>query len=256
MSTKYNSMNQALMDLILNHLRNGQVQRCLDIGLDIEVLNQLRQPQAHSILKNAPARWCKIQIDLDMVKRLLENCERDERETRLVHRAIQLGATNGMIREFFGMGPSEISVLRQLLNVPGRSGRVAGLSDTKQVWYRFLDLMKTHGVDYKDPVALLDICMLITEELNGPLESIKDKHDQITLALIWNLVQTWINEGLYPSKIAKAPLLLIADARRRRDSQLPDEQPGLYAIPPVDEQDDGLGQLSLIELDSVEGDNR
>lgn len=256
MSTKYNPLNQALVDLILHHLRSGQVQRCLDIGLDVEVLNLLRQPQAHSILKNAPARWCKVQIDLDMVKKLLENCERDEREARLVHRAIQLGATNAMIKAFFGMAPSEISVVRHLLKTPGRSGRVAALNDTTQVWYRFLDLMNTHGVDHNDAVALLDICMLITEELNGPLESIKDKHHQITLGIIWNLIQTWINEGLYPPKIAKAPLLLIADARRRRDSQVPDEQPGLHAIPPLGEQGDGLGQLSLIELDSVEGDNR
>ena len=256
MSTN-NPMNQALVDLILHHLRNGQVQRCLDIGLDLDVLNLLSQPMAHSILKNAPVRWCKIQIDSSMVKKLLENCERTERETRLVHRAIQLGATNGMIREFFGMAPSEISVVRQLLNVPGRSGRVAGFNDTAQttqVWYRFLDLMKTHEVDHKDAIALLDVCMLITEELNGPFESIKDKPDQITLGLIWNLVQTWINEGLYPPKTAKAPLLLIADARRRRESPRADKPPVLDTSPTA--QDQGRGQLSLVELDSVEGDNR
>ena len=258
MSTKYNPLNQALMDQILHHLRNGQVQRCLDIGLDVEVLNLLRQPQAHSILKNAPARWCKIQIDLEMVKKLLENCERDERETRLVHRAIQLGATNGMIKDFFGMAPSEISVVRQLLNVPGRSGRVAGLNDTDQVWYRFLDLMSTHEVDHKDAIALLDICMLITEELNGPFESIKHKHDQISLGLIWNLVQTWLNEGLYPPKIARPPLRLISDARKRRDRHSTEEQAAGDARSEAQEQDQSIAleQMDLIELDSVEGDKR
>ena len=88
--------------------------------------------------------------------------------------------------------------------------------------------------------------------------SLEDKHDQITLGLIWNLVQTWLNEGLYPPKIARAPLLLISDARKRRDRQLGDEPAVGDDLPQVQEQDQSaaLGQMSLIELDSAEGDNR
>ncbi|MDR6675821.1 STY4526/YPO1902 family pathogenicity island replication protein [Pseudomonas oryzihabitans] len=212
-------MNQALLDQILHQMRHGQVARCLDLGLDVDVLNQMNQPHAYSILKNAQVRWCRVEVDVEMIKQLLENCERDEREQRLIHRALKLGATNRMIRTFFGLSPSEISLLRQLFGAPGRSGRMAGVDDTDQIWYRFNDLMKQHDVEHTDAFSLLDICMLITEEQNGPQEEYQEGievENKVTVAFIWNLVQTWINEGIYPPKAARAPLFLISDASRQR----------------------------------------
>jgi len=241
MSSKYSPMNQALLDEILHQMRHGQVSRCLDLGLDVEVLNQMNQPHAYSILKNSPVRWCRIEVDIEMIKQLLENCERDEREQRLIHRALRLGATNGMIRTFFGLSPSEISLLRQLFDAPGRSGRMAGVDDTDQLWYRFNDLMKQHDVEHTDAFAVLDICMLITEELNGPLEEADNK---VTLAFIWNLVQTWINEGIYPPKAARAPLFLISDANRQR------QRSGRASALPTSLE----GQQTL-DLDQAEGDH-
>ncbi|APQ10979.1 hypothetical protein BJP27_05495 [Pseudomonas oryzihabitans] len=234
-------MNQALLDQILHQMRHGQVARCLDLGLDVEVLNQMNQPHAYSILKNAPVRWCRVEVDVEMIKQLLENCERDEREQRLIHRALRLGATNGMIRTFFGLSPSEISLLRQLFDAPGRSGRMAGVDDTDQIWYRFNDLMKQHDVEHTDALSVLDICMLITEELNGPQEEVDNK---VTVAFIWNLVQTWINEGIYPPKAARAPLFLISDASRQRHR--PGNTPSL--TPALE------GQQSQ-DLDHAEGDH-
>lgn len=239
MSSKYSPMNQALLDQILHQMRHGQVARCLDLGLDVEVLNLLNQPHAYSILKNAQVRWCRVEVDAEMIKQLLANCDRDEREQRLIHRALKLGATNRMIRTFFGLSPSEISLLRQLFDAPGRSGRMAGVDDTGQIWYRFNDLMKQHDVEHTDAFSLLDICMLITEEQNGPQEEYQEGievENKVTVAFIWNLVQTWINEGIYPPKAARAPLFLISDASRQR-------------------QRSGSTQQALdLDLDHAEGD--
>ncbi|WP_295460798.1 STY4526/YPO1902 family pathogenicity island replication protein [uncultured Pseudomonas sp.] len=240
MSSKYSPMNQALLDQILHQMRHGQVARCLDLGLDVDVLNQMNQPHAYSILKNAPVRWCRVEVDVEMIKQLLENCERDEREQRLIHRALKLGATNGMIRTFFGLSPSEISLLRQLFDAPGRSGRMAGVDDTDQIWYRFNDLMKQHDVEHTDAFSVLDICMLITEEQNGPQEEVDNK---VTVAFIWNLVQTWINEGIYPPKAARAPLFLISDASRQRQRSA--SSPALAT---------SLEGQQALDLDHAEGD--
>ncbi|HBP0620308.1 TPA: DUF2857 family protein, partial [Pseudomonas aeruginosa] len=47
-------INEAVLTQVINHLRNGQLRRCAEMGLRPEILAQLQQPAVMSILTNTP----------------------------------------------------------------------------------------------------------------------------------------------------------------------------------------------------------
>jgi hypothetical protein len=221
MGKKHNPLNEAIIHQILHLLRNGEVRRCLDMGLDPEILSVLQSPSALSVLLNSSALWCQILVDQDMVKRLLSTKDRSDEETRMVQRALRLGATTPMLQQFFGMSPQDVALQRVIVGVPGKPGRNRDVPDDTPLWHRFVHLMDEFGADYQDPMALLDIAMLITEEVNIPLDQeAGDATGRVTLGLIWHKIQQWISEGLYPAGTARKPaslILLTPNPSRKRD---------------------------------------
>ncbi|RML81855.1 hypothetical protein ALQ90_03680 [Pseudomonas savastanoi pv. savastanoi] len=217
MSKRHNPLNEAMVAQILHHLRNGEVKRCIDMGLDPEILVLLQQPSSQSVLLNSNVIWCQVAIDPDMVKRLLSNKERTDEEIRIVQRALRLGATTPMLQQFFGMSPQEVSLQRVLVGVPGKPGRFRDLPDDTPLWHRFVQLMADLNVDHTDGVALLDVAMLLTEEINIPAEE-QDHHspEPITLGLVWNKIQQWLAQDLYPpgKNRKSASLVLMSESRR------------------------------------------
>ncbi|UXZ97269.1 DUF2857 domain-containing protein [Pseudomonas phytophila] len=218
MSKKHNPLNEAMVAQILHHLRNGEVKRCLDMGLDPEILVLLQHPSSQSVLLNSAVTWCRVAVDPDMVKRLLSNKERTDEENRIVQRALRLGATTPMLQEFFGMSPQEVSLQRVLVGVPGRPGRFRDIPDDAPLWHRFVQLMDEYRVDHTDGVALLDIAMMLTEEINAPpQEPHTQLPDPITLGLVWNKIQGWLTQDLYPTgKQRKSSSLLLLDGSRQK----------------------------------------
>ena len=69
-------INEAILSQVLNHMRNGQLRRCIEMGLEPEILAQLQQPAVLSLLLNTPVSWCHVTIDTEMVKKLLTGAER------------------------------------------------------------------------------------------------------------------------------------------------------------------------------------
>ncbi|MFY1664483.1 STY4526/YPO1902 family pathogenicity island replication protein [Pseudomonas sp. Pseu.R1] len=90
-------------------MRNGQLRRCFEMGLELEVLAQLQQPSALSLLLNTPVSWCNVTIDGEMVKKILTSAQRSDEEVRLVERALRLGATTHMLQQFFGISPQDVA---------------------------------------------------------------------------------------------------------------------------------------------------
>ncbi|BCS46576.1 DUF2857 domain-containing protein [Pseudomonas amygdali] len=216
MSKRHNPLNEAMVAQILHHLRNGEVKRCIDMGLDPEILVLLQHPSSQSVLLNSAVIWCQVAIDPDMVKRLLSNKERTDEENRIVQRALRLGATTPMLQQFFGMSPQEISLQRVLVGVPGKPGRFRDLPDDTPLWHRFVQLMADFNVDHTDGVALLDIAMLLTEEINiPPEEQDRQSPEPITLGQVWNKIQQWLAQDLYPTgkNRKSASLALVNEAR-------------------------------------------
>ncbi|WP_024676977.1 DUF2857 domain-containing protein [Pseudomonas syringae] len=216
MSKRHNPLNEAMVAQILHHLRNGEVKRCIDMGLDPEILVLLQHPSSQSVLLNSAVIWCRVAVDPDMIKRLLSNKERTDEENRIVQRALRLGATTPMLQQFFGMSPQEVSLQRVLVGVPGKPGRFRDLPDDTPLWHRFVQLMADFNVDHTDGVALLDIAMLLTEEINVPPEEQDPQSaDPITLGLVWNKIQQWLAQDLYPpGKNRKSASLVLMNESR------------------------------------------
>lgn len=62
-------INEAILSQVLHNVRNGQLRRCIEMGLEPEILAQIQQPAALSLLLNTPVSWCSVTIDGEMVKR-------------------------------------------------------------------------------------------------------------------------------------------------------------------------------------------
>lgn len=199
--SKHNPLNEAMVAQILHNLRTGDVRRCLAMGLDHELITQIQNPSAASLLVNSSALWCNVKVDPDAVRHLLSTRERDSEEERLMQRAIRLGATAAMLKCFFGITAQQVAQQRLLLNLPARSGRFAELPESPEIWYRFLNLMDEN--EATDPFALLDAAMMLTEEINGPDpddDPPSQQRDRIPLAAVWARIQCWIKEGTYPPR--------------------------------------------------------
>lgn len=195
-------INEAILSQVLHNMRNGQLRRCIEMGLEPELLAQFQQPSVLSLLLNTPVSWCTVSIDGDIVKRLLNGAQRSNEEVRMLERALRLGATTQMLQQFFGLSPQDVALQRLMMGITARRGRWREFSEEMdtQLWYRWTDLMKEHQVELNDTVALLNVAMLVAEELNAPQENLADDGltDSLNLAVIWNRIQNWIREGLYP----------------------------------------------------------
>jgi len=194
-------INEAILSQVLHHMRNGQLRRCIEMGLEPEILAQLQQPSVLSLLLNTPVSWCNVTIDGEMVKKLLTGAQRSDEEVRMIERALRLGATTQMLQQFFGLSPQDVALQRLMIGVTARRGRWREFSEEVdiQLWHRWTHLMQEHQVELEDSLALLDIAMLVAEELNTPQDTCADESpENLSLAIIWHRVQSWIKEGLYP----------------------------------------------------------
>lgn len=194
-------INEAILSQVLHNVRNGQLRRCIEMGLEPEILAQLQQPSALSLLLNTPVSWCHVTIDGEMVKKILNGAQRSEEEVRMLERALRLGATTHMLQQFFGLSPQDVALQRLMMGVTARRGRWKEFSEETDadLWYRWTHLMEEHQVSLDDSVAMLDIAMLVAEEMQSPPNPGTDEAPEaLSLAVIWHRIQGWIKEGLYP----------------------------------------------------------
>lgn len=190
-------LNEAVLSQLLDLMRNGQLQRCLEMGVEPEVLGQIQHPTVLSLLRNTPVSWVTVSINSEMILKLLTGAARSEEESRLIERAIRLGATTSLLNKFFGLTPQEIALQRTVIGVRAPRGRWPELSEDQDhhIWHRWKKLMDEHQVDLEDSMAMLDVAMLVAEELITT--------DGLTLAQIWSRITQWIEQGLYLGSIGK-----------------------------------------------------
>ncbi|HBO2234979.1 TPA: DUF2857 family protein, partial [Pseudomonas aeruginosa] len=100
-------INEAVLTQVINHLRNGQLRRCAEMGLRPEILAQLQQPAVMSILTNTPVSWVDVRVNIDVMEKILATAERSAQEELQIERALKLGATTTMIQSFFGLSPED-----------------------------------------------------------------------------------------------------------------------------------------------------
>ncbi|HCF7276005.1 TPA: DUF2857 domain-containing protein, partial [Pseudomonas aeruginosa] len=184
-------INEAVLTQVLNHLRNGQLRRCAEMGLRPEILAQLQQPAVMSILTNTPVSWVDVRVNIDVMEKILATAERSAQEDLQIERALKLGATTTMIQSFFGLSPEDTATKRLMLEIHPRRGRWRQLDEQieRQIWFRWEHLMQENQVRLEDSMELLDIAMILTEEINAGIE--QDSPEFISLAIVWSLIQSW-----------------------------------------------------------------
>ena len=243
-------INEAVLTQVLNHLRNGQLRRCAEMGLRPEILAQLQQPAVMSILTNTPVSWVDVRVNIDVMEKILATAERSAQEDLQIERALKLGATTTMIQSFFGLSPEDTATKRLMLEIHPRRGRWRQLDEQieRQIWFRWEHLMHENQVRLEDSMELLDIAMILTDEINAGIE--QDSPEFISLAIVWSLIQSWLKDNLYqPNRKgqAKPTTLYLASVSAHLPSPAahPPQSPALEIEP---------AQQQLLNLVQSEGD--
>lgn len=192
--TSQQPLNQAMVQQILLNLQSGQIRKCKAMGLDEQTLKAFENDRRVRDLANSSVSWVSAQINPDVLSRLILRSEKHEEETRLIDRALRLGASNALVTRLFGMTNEEIAHRRKILDVPQRKGRWPVLSEKVEhdIWNRWTYLARENDVCCQDMMALLDVVILIAEEYAViPMED----GSIVSLAQIWRTLECWIDQG-------------------------------------------------------------
>ena len=175
MSLSFNLLNQAMLTQVLHELRQGNLQRCKALGLgeDDLMLLQSLPPTTLSRLAHASVSWVEIRIDSPVLRRLIEQADRDEQNERLINRALKLGASSTIMYQCFGLAHSETAMRRRLLKIETRKGRPHHLNEAQEhaLWRRWCQLREQEGSEDQ-----LDAMMMLAEE------------QQISLVVVWQQI--------------------------------------------------------------------
>lgn len=194
--TSSQPLNQAILNQLLQDIRNGCMRRVQSMGWNEQMLQELQsKPELMAMLFNTSVTWANVQINEQVVQRLFKQVQSTEEEQRVIDRALRLGANYELMNELFGLSGAEISQRRRLLGIQARKGRKRALTHDEEsaIWKRWAKVSEECNVNLDDPMSVLDAAMLITEEqcCGRPV----DQND-ICLHVIWNAVQSWIEDGL------------------------------------------------------------
>ncbi|CAB3648395.1 DUF2857 domain-containing protein [Achromobacter pestifer] len=179
-------LNQAVIAQALHDLRNGQLRRCLAMGFGERELEVLKQPALVSLLANAQVPWCSVQVNLEVLWRLLRQMDDIEHEIATVDRMLRLGASTEMVSKFYGLTHQEVALRRNILGLPKRKGRYPVLDESQdtELWRRWKAAIGERGVGLDDERAMLTLTMDLAEVMTLPM------------SVIWTAIQSWIDQGL------------------------------------------------------------
>ncbi|WP_349571147.1 DUF2857 domain-containing protein [Azotobacter salinestris] len=190
-SSSLHPLNLAIINMILDGLRNGELGRCKALGFREQELRAIGSAHHHSIsvLACSSIPWYRLEVDGTIVQRLLEQGHRSEEDDRMINRAIRLGATVPMLNQTYGLNHREVALRRSWLDLPKRRGRWPDLTELQErsLWERWVQLTRENPIDLDDCRAKLDIAMLLAEEY---------PEGAVSLAMIWTKLHDWIEEGL------------------------------------------------------------
>lgn len=179
-------LNQAVIAQALHDLRNGQLRRCKTMGFADEDLAALKEPALISMLLNARVPWCTVNINREVLQRLLRQVDDVENEIAMVDRMLRLGASTEMVSKFYGLTHQEVALRRDVLGLPKRKGRHPVLSEEQDtvLWQRWHPEFKTRDISVNDDMAMLSLTLDLAEELTLPV------------SVIWAALHNWIDQGL------------------------------------------------------------
>ncbi|GKS83640.1 DUF2857 domain-containing protein [Acidovorax sp. SUPP1855] len=179
-------LNQAVIAQALHDLRNGQLRKAKSMGFDDQDLDALKHPAMASVLANATVSWCSVEVNRDVLRRLLHQVNDVAKEIEAVDRMLRLGASTEMISKFYGLTHQEVALRRSVIGLPKRKGRYPVLTEQQdaQLWESWSDLIKERGIALNNDTAMLAIAADFSESTGVPV------------SVIWSAIRGWIDEGL------------------------------------------------------------
>lgn len=184
--TSPHPINQAVIAQALHDLRNGQLRRCKSMGFADEDLAALKEPALLSVLLNARVPWCTVQINRNVLKRILKQIDDVALEIAAVNRMLKLGASTEMVSQFYGLTHQEVAVRRDVLGLPKRKGRHPVLTEKQDtlLWKRWHPQLKARSIDLANEGPMLELTLDLAEELSLPA------------SVIWGTIKHWVAQGL------------------------------------------------------------
>lgn len=179
------AINHAVISHVMQHLRTGNIRRCLDLGFKHEELSILSQMSVENTmhLLNMTVPFITVNIDHDMLARSFERVLAESERQSLIQRSIAHGASIHMMTTYFGVSSEEVSTRRRIMGITIKAGRIAmpSAEESADGWYRWIDLARSSGIEpsHFDSLAALDVMLLLAEETT------------FSLAVIWELLRSW-----------------------------------------------------------------
>jgi hypothetical protein len=179
-------INQAVIAQALHDLRSGQLRRCKAMGFATEDLAALKEPVLLSALLHTRVLWCTVQINRNVLQRILKQAGEVEHETAMIDRMLRLGASTEMVARFHGLTHQEIALRRDVLGLPKRKGRRPVLTEEQDtlLWHWLQPHLRAAGVSTVDESAMLKLSLDLAEEHSFPV------------SVVWATLQGWIADGL------------------------------------------------------------
>ncbi|MBL0797069.1 DUF2857 domain-containing protein [Pseudomonas sp. B7] len=184
--TNPHPINQAVIAQALQDLRSGQLRRCKAMGFAAEDLAALKEPVLLSALLYTRVLWCTVQINRNVLQRILKQAGEVEHETAMIDRMLRLGASTEMVARFHGLTHQEIALRRNVLGLPKRKGRRPVLTEQQDIllWHRLQPQLRTAGISTGDESAMLKLSLDLAEKLSFPV------------SVVWATLHEWIADGL------------------------------------------------------------
>ncbi len=165
------SANALLMQLLLD-IKRGHLSRCESMGLtmgDIRAINQLSFDNLQYLMSS---EVCVVQMHVDrrLLSILLEQARRSRWTQQMIDRALLLGASMAMMREYFGLTTHVVATRRRLLDIEVQKGRSLTLNEAQeqQLWLSWRQL----GAQPVDSLEGLDAMMILAERTGYSLTTV------------------------------------------------------------------------------------
>ncbi|WP_024914099.1 DUF2857 domain-containing protein [Chania multitudinisentens] len=165
------SANALLMQLLLD-IKRGHLSRCESMGLtigDIRAINQLSFDDLQYLMSS---EVCVVQMHVDrkLLSILLEQARRSRWTQQMIDRALALGASMAMMRDYFGLTTHVVATRRRLLDIEVQKGRSTLLNESQEqhVWLAWRQL----GAHPVDSLEGLDTMMILAERTGFSLTTL------------------------------------------------------------------------------------
>lgn len=167
-------LNQAVLSQLIKDINQGYYNRCRAMGINDEVIKMIETlpPNALFELMGTPVVWAKIQIDINLLQRVIQLTEQKEQHKELIDKAIKNNASNRILSECFGITSTIAAIKRKMMNIQKSKGRVTRLTDEQKkiLWSEWKLFLSTEPVI--DPIKRMEKLITIAEQYNLDLTSL------------------------------------------------------------------------------------